>query len=576
MKRIYLYIPLLALALGSCNKVMDTKPLDTYTASDVWGSYSLAEGYLFNCYANVVGGYMTRWSDDILTKDMLNEPWGGSFESEKTGQIDKYTDEGWDNFDKIRAVNLALLNLRTTSFTAIEKNTLTGEAYFLRSAIYFLEAERFGGVQLVRNVLSPDSNFAIARSSLKDTYDFILSDLDSAASLLPATNDRGRATTGAAYALKMRVALQAGAFLNDDGYYQQVIQAGNKLFAEGQYSLDSYTNLFNEYSTAVTSPENIMVFDKLSTNTSYQNTPMQSLVPNSAETGGKLTPTAAALFPLAETFEGWQNFSPTQDLVDDYLVTDADGTEKTWDQTTYAKTGGNANAMMYLHRDLRFYASIAYDSTRYYGNTIYTRTSGNVSNVNSPIAGGCLSEGTSTAYIFRKYIYQDNKLWYSDPVNFCYSVLRLGEAYLNYAEASILLGDEATARAYITKTYQVHGGFTNTITATGTDLWTAYKRERNVEMILENGDRYWSLLRWGVQTMGGLKTGYENSGYVIPELNGPIHGVAITIDGRGYTLFSKNELNNLPLLFTPKRYFFPVPYAQIQANPLLTQNPGWN
>ncbi|MGV8092166.1 MAG: RagB/SusD family nutrient uptake outer membrane protein [Mangrovibacterium sp.] len=167
------------------------------------------------------------------------------------------------------------------------------------------------------------------------------------------------------------------------------------------------------------------------------------------------------------------------------------------------------------------------------------------------------------------------KLWYSDPTDFCYSALRLGEAYLNYAEAAYLLGDEATARTYITKTYQGHGGFLNSITASGEDLWIAYKRERNVEMILEGGDRYWSLLRWGMQITGGLKSGYESSGYTIPELNGTMKGIAISSSGKTYTLFDLNEKNGLPLKFSPKRYLFPVPYSKIQANPLLTQNPGW-
>ena len=94
-------------------------------------------------------------------------------------------------------------------------------------------------------------------------------------------------------------------------------------------------------------------------------------------------------------------------------------------------------------------------------------------------------------------------MWYSDPVDFCYSILRLGEAYLNYAEACIKLGDEATARTYISKTYQKHGGFENSITSSNEDLWNDYRRERHVELILETGDRYWSLLRWGCNSMAG-------------------------------------------------------------------------
>ena len=576
---IFLIIFLIAigfLGLSSCNSVMDTKPQDTYTSDAVWENYSLAEGYIYTCYSNIIPGYMISWDHDILTKDMLNQDWGGTYVSEKTEQMDVYSDEGWNNFSNIRSVNLALEKLKASPFTELQLNTLSGEAYFLRSIIYFAEAKKFGGVQIVRRVLSQDDNFNIDRSTLKETYDFILSDLDSAALLLPETNERGRASKGAAYAMTMRVALQAGAYLNDDNYYEKVISAGDKLFELNQYTLDDYSNLFNSYEAAISSSENILVYERLSTNTAFQDTPIEYLIPNGDNTSSKLTTVAMELYPFEESFEGWCNYTPTQDLVDDYLVTDADGKEKVWDQTSYLSTGKNVNEKMYQNRDERFYASIVYDSTKFFNNMVYTRENGNLSTSISPLNGGNISGGgTSTGYTFRKYVYEDTKVWYSDPTNFCYSVLRLGEACLNYAEAAYMLGDENTARTYITKTYQKHGGFSNSITSDSEDLWIAYKRERNVEMILECGDRYYSLLRWGMQITGGLVDGYESSGYSIPELNGQMTGIAIDSEGKSYQIFNLNEKNGLPLTFTPKRYLFPVPYSEIQANSELNQNPGW-
>ncbi|MGV8092163.1 MAG: hypothetical protein AB2L24_09910 [Mangrovibacterium sp.] len=100
MKYTLLISVLALIAFSSCNKVMDTEPMDSYTSSDVWGNYSLSEGYMFTCYANIVGGYMISWNQDILTKEMLNQDWGGTYVSEKTEQLDKYTDEGWKQFWK--------------------------------------------------------------------------------------------------------------------------------------------------------------------------------------------------------------------------------------------------------------------------------------------------------------------------------------------------------------------------------------------------------------------------------------------------------------------------------------------
>jgi hypothetical protein len=521
-------------------------------------------------------GYIFSWDYDAITKSVKTEPWGGGHVGEKTEQIDRYADEGWSQFSNIRSVNLILQNIPASPLTDLQKSTFLGEGHFLRASIYSFLAMRFGGVQLVKNVLTVNDNFNIPRSSIKETYDFVLADLDSAANLLPLTNERGRATKGAAYALKMRVALQAGAYLNDNNYYTAVRTAGNALFGLKQYSLDDYSHLFNDYNAAIASPENILVYERRNTNTQFVGTPMQSLVANSDMVPSKLTQTAMQNFPLKESLEGWMNYVPTQDLVDDYLVTDADGKEKKWDATSLITTGRSVYEKMYQHRDKRFYSTIIYDSSKYFNNWAYLRANGNVSSNISPLSGGnIVGGGSETGYLFNKYVYQAKKLWYSDPTDFCYSVLRLGEAYLNYAEASIKLGDEATAQTYISKTYQAHGGFTNAITATGDDLLTAYRRERHVELILETGDRYWSLLRWGMQLSGGLKTGYSSSALAIPELNGKPHGIAISSDGQSYQVYEVADNNGQPLKFTPKRYLFPVPQGKITALPTLTQNEGW-
>ena len=55
MKKIFFISLVTAAGLISCNKVLDTKPLDSLTGEDVWSNYSLAEGYIFTSYANSMG-----------------------------------------------------------------------------------------------------------------------------------------------------------------------------------------------------------------------------------------------------------------------------------------------------------------------------------------------------------------------------------------------------------------------------------------------------------------------------------------------------------------------------------------
>ncbi|NWJ49896.1 MAG: RagB/SusD family nutrient uptake outer membrane protein [Bacteroidetes bacterium] len=573
MKKIlFLTIIGFTLLLTSCNKVLDTKPLDKYTEDQVWGNASMAKGYMNTLYANVLGMY-TDLSQECLTKNAQNQVWGGSYTSVKAEQIDRTYNAGWGQYGNIRSCNLAISKLTASKFVETDKNTMLGEAYFLRAMVNYYLVQRFGGIQLIDKVLTPDDNMYIPRASIKESYDFVLNDIKLAAEKLPASNERGRATKGAAYALAMRVALQGGAYLNDNSYYQQVISNGDLLFALNKYSLDSYFNLFNTFGSAVASNEQILILEQSKINTTFGGTPMQGLVTNVDNSLGKLSSAAMSKHPLVESFEGWCNYAPTQDLADDYLVTDADGKEKAWDQTSYVTTKKNIYQKIHSNRDLRFYSTFIYDSCMYFKNLAFTRADGNVT---APSLGGGATNGSTTGYWFRKYVYFDAKLWYADNTPYCYSILRLGEAYLNYAEAAIKLGNEAKAQQYITKTYQTHGGFSNSITSTGVDLWMAYTRERNVEMVLEGGDRYWSLLRWGMQKSGGAVNGsYVTAGFVIPELNGKMRAMSIDAQGVNFNVVSINEKGGSALVFTPKRYLFPVPYDQIQKNSKLVQNPGW-
>jgi len=95
-----------------------------------------------------------------------------------------------------------------------------------------------------------------------------------------------------------------------------------------------------------------------------------------------------------------------------------------------------------------------------------------------------------------------------------------------------------------------------------------------VEMVYENNDYYWSLMRWGMRSSGGVKNGeYANSGYVIPELQGALRGIRISRDGKSYTFFQDNNAVG-EARFTPKRYLLPIRESfRLQSG--IAQNPGW-
>lgn len=97
--------------------------------------------------------------------------------------------------------------------------------------------KRYGGVILLDKVLTMEDNWEIPRSSEKECYDFILEDLKKATEMLPASygsREKGRATKGAAYALKSRVELY-------DKRYEDVIKSCAEVYKLGYELVDGTT-----------------------------------------------------------------------------------------------------------------------------------------------------------------------------------------------------------------------------------------------------------------------------------------------------------------------------------------------
>ena len=623
MKKIYIYATALCLALTgvSCSDFLDTKPYDKIVGDDTWSSENLAESFVTSIYADVLqqnlwlGGYGCVYScrAEPCTKNAMQGTMNSSYWSRDLAEgVTADDNYEWLKYGVLWRIHTAMDEINNSEIFSEEfKTRMIGELKFLRAAHYFLFARQYGGLQIIDRVLSTDDNLQIPRSSIKETYDFLLKDLqDAAAALAPATEvARGRVSSTAAYALIMRAANQAAAYVDGGSaqseYYNMVIDAGTKLGLDTEGSqLSPYYDLFRSYETAVTAQENILIVERLSLNTSLYDTPMQY---QGLWYAGNTSEYAKEHFPIKSTMNFWGMDGgswPTQDLVDDYLVADTDGTIKYWEDASYVQTGRNVDEKMYFSdtkkRDLRFYTTILYDSCLYFNGQerIFFRRDGNCSNSNSPINAGAEDEygrragdldnyNSSTGYAMLKYHY-DHIVSLPDPgsqkLDYCFSVFRYGEAYLNMAEAYLMKGDFANARKYMVPTMVKHGGFSaekaeaylSTKSGNGWNdpLFRAYMRERNVEMVYECNDRYWSLLRWGMRQSGGVGNGaYATSGFVIPELVGSLRGIRISRDGQTYEFF---EVNN-PIgeaRFSPKRYLVPL-NRTFCLNSGVEQNPGW-
>lgn len=596
-------VPLLFCTAGvlqGCNDFLDTKPSESYSEELVWSSRSTAEAFILQTYNNVIPKYTDFKTEDCLTTNSVYVYQGSP------NAVRELVDRGWDfgfgDFGTVRRCNLIIEKVAASPIDEKSKTELIAEGKMLRAMTYYYQAKHTGRVIWVDRVLTEEDDFNLGlTSTIKESYDYILKDLDDAIAGLPTESKAGRLNKNAALALKSEVCLTAAAYTGEKALFQQAIDAVDAI--QG-YTLDSnYEGMFNQ-DGAYSSPEIILARYCSKDNNTCGNTLMQEMIPNQNNDAIK----NFGCSPVMKTdfiFECWMSHAPSQNLVDNYLVIDRLTNQAVpWNESTQfknsvnevpvsdvadmaydpkelvngkgyvSKDGTKLNELVYGDRDKRFYATIVYDSCLFYGETITMCQKGNLNRC-SRVGNPGTSHMPLTNYMWRKSIYNVSPRPFVDVLtDYHYVVFRLGRVLMNKAEALLCQGKWQEAMNVINKTREVHGGLPASTATNLAEAWIDYKRERNVELPLE-GDYYWSLLRWG-------KYGQEaNHGLaptsVIPELNCPATFSEISKD-RQRMFVGQVQFTNDQREFRTRRYLFPIPQGVINANPALSdadQNPEW-
>jgi hypothetical protein len=201
------------LLLGSCQDALDTKPLDKFSGDLVWADAVTARSFVNDAYA--INNRLIQ--DDEWSDNMVLNPSQGAASNMVQENITNETGFGWNIFEDIRKCNMIIERVTNSSYLESDKNVMLGEAYFLRAVTNFTAARKFGKIMIVDKVLTPQDDLNLSRTAtIKETYDFILKDLDQAANLLPSNVSKGRVSKGAAYALKAEACLQGAAYLENN------------------------------------------------------------------------------------------------------------------------------------------------------------------------------------------------------------------------------------------------------------------------------------------------------------------------------------------------------------------------
>lgn len=441
------------------------------------------------------------------------------------------------SYRSIREVNYALANLDKVPMSEGKKKMLKGELQFIRAFRYHDLIRNYGSVVLMGDKVTEISDDLTSqdlfdRAEIKAGIEYVSAQLDEAASLLPASNDNnvwklGRATKGAALALKSRILLYGASPLYNGSTWQQAAAAAKAVMDLNKYNL--YTGGYGSLFTTTDNSE--IIFGRLYAVGARHVCLEISNGPNS--------------------YNAWGGNVPLQNLVDDYEM--MDGTKITDAVTSYDPQNP------YKNRDPRFYSTILYNGASYRNSTIETFTPGGKDSKDGPSNWNT----SKTGYYLRKFMNDnlpiDNPWDVAGTQTWIY--FRYAEILLNYAEAqNEATGPDASVYAAINAIRQRTGVNMPVIPAglTQAQMRDRIRNERRIELAFEE-HRFYDVRRWKIAA---------------EKENVPAYGIEIGKSGTAFTYKKKEALTGKS--FAEKQYWLPIPRAEIQAsNNKLKQNQGY-
>lgn len=226
---------------ASCNKFLDVEPKASISGDNIIVDETSANAALNGVYSAL----RTYYSVDFQSIAYLsgdNVQWTGSqsqvqeFINHQVNAENATITSTWKEiYVAVNRANQVIKNVNELAENVISddvRRRIAGEAYFIRALAYFDLARTWGGVPLITEpTASPTDNAGVMRSSLADTYNLVLADLNQAEELLQETTNRFQATKKTVWALKARYFLYRG------DWQQAVDYASRLIIDQTNYSL---------------------------------------------------------------------------------------------------------------------------------------------------------------------------------------------------------------------------------------------------------------------------------------------------------------------------------------------------
>jgi hypothetical protein len=496
------------------------------------------------------------------------------------------------------------------------------EARFLRAFFYSELIKRYGGVPIITSPMDLDTDYAsVERNTLSECVQFIVDECNIVADELPLaytvvsesgqtdpSNEFGRATRGAAFALKSRVLLYAASDLWNDpswasGYSNPefISMTDNKTrrerWMEAAVAADSVIRLAGKAYALVTSAgENITSAYATVFRTTNNTEIIFDRRYGSSRTVESLN------YPVGFSGGGGGTF-PSGNLVDAYeIIQGGRGVKFDWNNAEhtanpYKTSAGNGQ------RDPRLVESIVTNWTFF--NTKGNENRREVEIWPGGIDGKGIPRATRTGYYLKKFLDTNLNLTQGQNAQHTWILFRLGEIYLNYAEACFELdgdkeakvdGATLTARSTLTALRRRVSMPAVATSITPEAFRDLIRNERRVELAFED-HRLWDVRRWMIapETLSApisgvnIKQTKDPVPIMVQKIDPETEKPAVDKDGNPIMI---QEINSFGMprwtrefeysenkvvenrKFDKRMYFYPIPQKELTIAGWV-QNPLW-
>jgi hypothetical protein len=524
------------LGTAGCKKdLLDKQPLSSISDATFWrtandatlalnGVYDTGAGFTgYNFWAATSMVNLDLMAGNGSEKELIPDQFTNGTLNSAYSYVGSYYSQA---YRQITRCNNFLDNIDKVTMDATQKAIMVNEVRTIRAYDYFNLGLYFGDVPLIQHLLTVDEANSIARTPKADVWAFCETELKAAAAVLPpsvADAQQGHMTAASALAILGRLQLAEKKWADAATSYKTIMDFG-------YYTIDPrYRELF--LNAGELSHE--MIMSQQYIRDTYNHALLQYLTP--------------------ETWGGWHQYSPFNELVKAYECTD--GLPIT-QSPLYDKNNPYAN------RDPRLDFTVMISGRTTFRGTTYSAVPG----TNLPDR---LNEypGVWSGYAIYKFLEDDPTVATTSNDGNNFPLIRYAEVLLGYLEARLESGagvDQALLDATINKVRGravVHMPAVTTTDATA--LRTILRRERRVEFAFE-GLRYFDCLRWGII---GSENNQQFTGMKLT--NTPASYTAYPVDADGYYIYKKRNF------IVGKNELWPIPQSERDLNKNLTQNPGY-